>query len=156
MAKKKSVSQLHREIRKAKEREATKLAKHLEIMGAAYCKATDIPPAEVTLMSETLKDGTRRYWYARFDAAPNLAECHPDIRRLFELAMEITRAADLKNEEAVAQGVEMLRSFVKYIGKGAIDDDLKAVEEAKAKAEAEQDVADNGEDGGALSVHGVK
>lgn len=141
---KKSMAQLHREIRKARERESAKLAKHLEIMGAAYAKATDVPPTEVALMSETLKDGTRRYWYTRFDTKPNLDECHPDIRRLFELAMEIKRAADLKNEAAVTQGVSMLCEFVKYIGKGAIDDDLKAVERAKAEAEAKQNIADNG------------
>lgn len=153
---KKSIAQLQREIRKAKEREATKLAKHLEIMGAAYSRATDIPPTEVTLMSETLKDGTRRYWYTRFDEKPNLSECHPDIRRLFELAMEIKRAADLKREDAVAQGVAMLCEFVKYIGKGAVDDDLQAVEKAKAKAEAKQAADNHDQDGGEIRVHGVK
>jgi len=54
---KKSSSQILREIKKAKSREVAKLAKHLEIMGSAYCQATDIPPDKVTLVSKTMEDG---------------------------------------------------------------------------------------------------
>lgn len=153
---KKSIAQIHREIKKAKQREAQKLAKHLEIMGAAYCKATDIPPAEVTLVSREEEDGTRRYWYARFDKAPNLEECHPDIRYLFQLAMEIDRTNSAKNTEGVAKGVELLCKFVQYIGKEAANDDIKAVEEAKAKAEAEQAANSDSQDGGEVRVHGIE
>lgn len=153
---KKSTSQLIREIRKAKEREAQKLAKHLELMGAAYSQATDIPPTEVTLLSETLSDGTRRYWYARFDTAPNLNECHPDIRLLFELAVDINRARDEKNDAAVAQGVDMLCALVKRVGEEATSDDLRAVRKAQDEAKAQQDATSDGEDGGEVRVHGVE
>lgn len=151
---KKSIAQLQREIRKAKEREANKLAKHLELMGAAYCQATDIPPTEVTLLSEKVDDNTRRYWYARFDTPPNLNECHPDIRSLFELAIDINRAKEEKNDTAVAQGVDLLCALVNRVGKEATSDDLRAVREAQAKAEAKQDAADNGQDGGEVRISG--
>jgi len=139
----KSTSQLLREIKKAKSREATKLAKHLELMGSAYCRATDIPPTEVTLMSETLKDGTRRYWYARFDAAPNLNECHPDIRSMFEIATEIARAKSDGTADDVSRGVDMLVAFVDRIAKEAMKDDLKAVRVSQEEEDQRQNASDN-------------
>lgn len=153
---KKSVSQILREVKKAKARETQKLAKHLELMGAAYCRATDIPPAEVTLMSETLKDGTRRYWYARFDTRPDLNECHPDIRRLFEIGTEIARAKATGSPSDVEVGVQVLVDFINYIGKEAEKDDLKAVRDAQKEAEAGQDASDNNQGQEEIRVSGIE
>lgn len=154
---KKSTSQILREIKKAREREANKLAKHIELMGAAYCRATDIPPTEVTLVSRTEEDGTRRYWYERFDKRPDLTELHPDIKNMFDIAMELTRASDAKDEAGVADGVTLLTAFVKKIGREAERDDIATVAKMAKEAEAaKKDPA--GEDAGRddIRVHGVE
>lgn len=141
---KKSGQSILKQIKKAKAREANKLAHHLEAMGAAYCRATDIPPSRVTLMSETLKDGTRRYWYTEFTDKPNLADCHPDIQKMFDTAFALVNAHKAKDQEQVKLAIDVMAGLVDFIGAEASKDDIEAVERAKEEAEAKQNAsADN-------------
>lgn len=141
---KKSVSQVMKEIKKAKAREANKLAKHLEIMGSAYCQATDVPPTEVVLMSEDLKDGTKRYWYTRFDDKPNVADCHPDIKRLFDTAYAINEAKVANDQEMLSASVDVLCALVNKVRVAAEADDAAAVEERTSNKENNDEVSVHG------------
>lgn len=86
-------------LKKLKKREATKLAGHLEKMGAAFCKDVGISPKDVVLVSKVRDDGTHEYRFERQTEKVNMAELHPDIRTCFEAAYRKTWGPPLSDEE---------------------------------------------------------
>ena len=97
-----------------------KLQHHLETMGGAYAKETEIHPSGVCLVHEisekTSQDGLKtkqtRYWYEHHSDRAKITNSHPDIIWLSELAMEIIFARRGGFNDDVTKGLDLLETFV--------------------------------------------
>jgi hypothetical protein len=92
----------------------------LDALGAAYTRKVGIDPTQACLMVEELpldeqvKSGKRlKYWFTHHEPTPNLQEAHPDVKTVFQYAMDLSKAHELTDVPAIQALLDGLSTFMK-------------------------------------------
>jgi hypothetical protein len=108
-----------RQLKDAEARNMKKMRSYLEVMCAAYVKATNVDPNNVALQVDTVtnpdKTLSHKYYYVPYERKEktNLADVHPDIEHLFHLTYGLLQAKKQGDAKSIEDGYEMLEQFMK-------------------------------------------
>lgn len=92
-----------------------RLIAHVEALGAAYAKVSEIHPTECCLMVEEIPGPVKKlkYWYDKHEPKVNDQLAHPHVKFLFNQANAIYESQQSENPEMLKVAVE---NIVKFIG----------------------------------------
>jgi hypothetical protein len=121
------------------DRKYKKVIAHLEMLGAAYCRATDIPPTQACLVTVPGEaPGEVKYWFDHFTDRINDQTAHPDVRSLMSLAIELSEAYRAENTEMIKEWAGAISDFLtRYEAKTDSKKPEDAVESPKAESTAQ-------------------
>lgn len=113
-----------RQVQRAHNKQFVKLKQHIEKLGAAFCKETDLLPHQTCLRVDTVQteDGTpagMKYWYEKNELKKIDDLREPELKEMFHLLLSVQKGFDGK--EDLSQVIEFIRDFTSRYEKN--DDD---------------------------------
>lgn len=115
-----SKSPLTRALKQVKKREVAKLNAHLEMLGAAYVKETNVKASDCALVQKENEDGTKEYAFTTRRWNP--ADLSTELRDLFNICFELGRAETAAEQK---QGVTLLKEFMKGLAEDGEEEKAK-------------------------------
>lgn len=95
----------NRQIKLMQGRKALKLVSHIERLGAAFCKQTNLNPEEVVLLSAERPLGGHKYWYEKRSEH----KTDDEVKYMFSM---LTAIAEVKDGQQLGSIVADVRDFI--------------------------------------------
>src|SRR5690348_5264668 len=92
-----------RQKREAMDRQVSKMKSHIEMLGAAFCKETDLLPSQTCLRTDMATDEFGRpaglkYWFEKLELKKVDDVREPELKEMFHLLLCVQKGFDAKED----------------------------------------------------------